>query len=54
MFIASSTMASMIMPAPGVPAVPMEASVAVTTIVTIWPTVSVMPQQAARKMVATH
>ena len=35
MFIASSTMASMIMPAPGVPAVPMEASVAVTTIVTI-------------------
>ena len=29
--MASSTMASMIIPAPGVPAVPMEASVAVTT-----------------------
>ena len=54
MFMAWSTIASMIMPAPGVPAVPMEARVAVTTMVTIWPRVSVMPQQVARKMVATH
>ena len=32
-----STMASMTMPAPGTPAVPMEASVAVSTMVTISP-----------------
>ena len=38
-----STMASITMPAPGTPAVPMEARVAVSTMVTIWPTVRSMP-----------
>lgn len=37
------TMASMTIPAPGTPAVPMEASVAVRTTVSIWVGVSVMP-----------
>ena len=37
------TMASMTIPAPGTPAVPMEASVAVRTMVSIWGRVSWMP-----------
>ena len=37
------TIASMIMPAPGVPAVPMEARVAVTTIMAISPSVRFTP-----------
>ena len=52
--MASSTMASMIIPAPGVPAVPMEASVAVTTMRIIWLRVSCIPAQVARNTVATH
>ena len=52
--MAVSTMASMIMPAPETPAVPMEAKVAVTTMVTIWPMVRCMPAQVARNTVATH
>ena len=52
--MASSTMASIIMPAPETPAVPMEARVAVTTTITIWPMLKVIPAQVARKTVATH
>ena len=52
--IAVSTMASIIMPAPDTPAVPMEARVAVTTMVTICPILRFTPAQEARKMVATH
>ena len=37
------TMASMTIPAPGTPAVPMEARVAVRTMVSIWGRVSWMP-----------
>ena len=40
---ALSTMASITMPAPGTPAVPMEARVAVSTTVSIWGKVSWMP-----------
>ena len=43
----SSTMASMTMPAPGTPAVPMEARVAVRTMVTICPRVRSMLKQEA-------
>ena len=52
--MASSTMASMIMPAPEVPAVPIEARVAVTTTRTIWLRVRCIPAQVARNTVATH
>ena len=39
----SSTIASMIMPAPETPAVPTDASVAVRTIIAIWPSVRSTP-----------
>ena len=51
---ASRTIASMIMPAPEVPAVPMEARVAVTTMVTICVMPRSMPMHFARKIAATH
>lgn len=50
----SSTMASMIMPAPETPAVPTEARVAVSTTMTIWLRVRLMLAQEARNTVATH
>ena len=42
------------MPAPETPAVPMEARVAVTTMMTICPRVRLMLAQEARNTVATH
>ena len=39
----ASTIESIIMPEPGTPAVPIEASVAVRTMVSIWDGVSEMP-----------
>ena len=48
-----STMASMIMPEPGTPAVPMEASTAVITMVNCWPNVRSMPNTWAMKMAQT-
>ena len=48
-----STMASMIMPDPGTPAVPMEASTAVITMVSCWPIERSMPNTWAMKMAQT-
>jgi hypothetical protein len=48
-----STIASMTIPAPGTPAVPMEARVAVATIVSICPNVRSMPKQDAMKIEQT-
>ncbi|OQC35698.1 MAG: hypothetical protein BWX64_02351 [Acidobacteria bacterium ADurb.Bin051] len=47
------TMISITMPAPGTPAVPMEARVAVTMIVSCWASVSSMPNTWAMKTAAT-
>ena len=47
-------MVSMMRPEPGVPAVPTEARVAVTTMVAIWLRDRSMPTQVARKMAVTH
>ena len=48
-----STMASMMRPAPGTPAVPMEARVPVRTIIIIWSKVSGTPNTLAMKMEQT-
>ena len=46
-------MASMIMPLPGTPAVPMEASTQVATTVSCWPSESSTPNTWAMKMAQT-